>query len=109
MDSKSSLSPTAESVPVLHIGRAYNARDAAAILGLSEGVLNLRVREGTVAPMFPTGDRRYSGYELARLLGWPLSEDPRDYVPSEKGPEEVGVRPVSRRRRRLGSRQLKAA
>ena len=75
-----SLSPDGESVPVLHIGRAYNARDAAATLGLSEGVLNLRVREGIIVPMFPNGDRRYSGYELARLLGWPVSDDPKDYM-----------------------------
>ena len=67
-----------DSVPVLNISRAYTAQAAAAILGISEAVLNERVREGLVKPIFVHGDRRYSGYVLAGLLGWPLSEDPSD-------------------------------
>ena len=31
-------------------------------------------------PVFETGDRRYSGYVLAQLLGWPLSDNPKDYL-----------------------------
>ena len=106
MVSKSSVSPVAESVPILEIGRAYNATDATAILGISESVLNERVREGVLKLIFPTGDRRYSGYELARLLGWPVSEDPRDYM---LGQLDLGLsdgRPISRRRRRLASKQV---
>ena len=81
MGGKSILpSPAVVSVH-LDIGRAYNACDAAAILGITPYVLNERVREGWLKPIFGTGDRRYSGYALARLLGWPLSDDPRDYLP----------------------------
>ena len=105
MDSKSSLPSTyEENVPVLHIGRAYNARDAAAILGISESVLNERVREGVLQPIFSSGDRRYSGYVLARLMGWPVSEDPSDYLPKERYADSGVLPPQSRRRRRLAAR-----
>ena len=67
--------------PTLDIGRAYNASDAAAILGITPYVLNERVREGLLKPVFENGDRRYSGYALARLLGWPLGNNSRDYLP----------------------------
>ena len=97
--------PVPVPVPVLDIGRAYTAKDTAAILGISESVLNERVREGVRAPIFPTGDRRYSGYVLARLMGWPVSEDPRDYLPGVQGNDAGGPRPQSRRRRRLAWRQ----
>ena len=68
------------STPLLEIGRAYSAADAAAILGIHPSVLNERYREGLITPIFATGDQRYSGYVLAKLLGWPLSEDPKDYM-----------------------------
>ena len=77
------------SAPLLDIGRAYSAADAAAILGIHPSVLNERYREGLIKPVFESGDRRYSGYVLAKLLGWPLSEDPRDYMP-RKDPVEAG-------------------
>ena len=48
----------------MDIGRAYNASDAAAILGITPYVLNERVREGLLKPVFENGDRRYSGYAL---------------------------------------------
>ena len=54
------------------------------------------MREGKVKPVFDTGDRRYSGYVIARLLDWPLSDDPRDYVPSTP----CGRRHISKRRAR---------
>ena len=92
---KSSLPLVPETVPVLHIGRAYNARDAAAILGVSESVLK---------PIFASGDRRYSGYVLARLMGWPVSENPTDFMPGENEVADVGGRPESRRRLRLALR-----
>ena len=101
---KSSLPLVPETVPVLHIGRAYNARDAAAILGISESVLNERVREGVLKPIFASGDRRYSGYVLARLMGWPVSENPTDFMPGENEVADVGGRPESRRRLRLALR-----
>ena len=82
--------------PKLDIGRAYSAKDAAAILGIAASVLNERVRQGLITPVFPTGDRTYSGYTLAKLLGWPLSDNPQDYMPGREPAEPVRVR---RRRR----------
>ena len=75
--------PADHAPPKLDIGRAYSAQDAAASLGIAASVLNQRVRQGLITPIFPTGDRRYSGYALAKLLGWPLSDDPRDYLPKQ--------------------------
>ena len=84
--------------PKLDIGRAYSAKDAAAILGIAASVLNERVRQGRITPVFPTGDRSYSGYTLAKLLNWPLSDDPMDYRPGREPVEPVKVqrrRPVA--------------
>ena len=67
--------------PTLDPGRAYNATDAAAILGITPYVLNERVREGLIKPIFETGDRRYSGYVLAQILGWPLGDNPEGDPP----------------------------
>ena len=64
MKDKSSLSLPVTIPPSLDIGRAYNASDAAAILGITPYVLNERVREGLLKPVFENGDRRYSGYAL---------------------------------------------
>ena len=68
--------------PTLSIGRAYSASESARILGLSESAFNARVRRKEILPVTLSGDRRFSGYSLAQLLGWPLSDDPRDYAPS---------------------------
>ena len=76
---------TTQEIPNLYIDRAYTADEAAAILGISTRTLNERVREGYLTPIFEAGDRRYSGYALARLLGWPLTDDPRDYMPKGEG------------------------
>ena len=80
MEGDSIVSPP-QGQPVLEIGRAYSADDAARFLGITVFVLNQRVREGEIQPIFKSGDRRYSGYVLARFLGWPLSENPQDYMP----------------------------
>ena len=79
MTSGSKRSVEGSNVPELSVGRAYTASEAARILGLSMSVFNSRVREGFIAPVFPCGDRIFSGFELARLLRWPLSDDPADY------------------------------
>ena len=75
MEGESILPSPAVISPTLDVGRAYNATDAAAILGITPYVLNERVREGLIKPIFETGDRRYSGYVLAQLLGWPLKDN----------------------------------
>ena len=90
------VSPTLVS-PTLDIGRAYSATDAAAILGITPYVLNERFREGLIRPIFETGDRRYSGFALAQLLGWPLSDIPRDDLPAApSGRTSVAFRPRRR-------------
>ena len=81
MEGNSILPSPAVISPTLDIGRAYNASEAAAILGITTYVLNERVREGWVKPLFETGDRRYSGYALAQLLGWPLDDNLRLELP----------------------------
>ena len=98
MAGESILTPQSVSLPSLDIGRAYCAKDAAIILGVTEATFNERVREGLIKPVLESGDRRYSGYMLARLLGWPLSDDPRDYMP-RKDPVESGK--VKRKVRRV--------
>lgn len=90
-------------VPDLSIGRAYTASDAAAILGMSKSTFNERVREGRIRPVFDDGERRFSGYMLAKLLGWPLTDDPRDYMPGGppmRGPARVLAERVRTRRPR---------
>ena len=81
LPSPKGVSPTVVS-PTLDIGRAYSATDAAAILGITPYVLNERAREGWIKPLFETGDRRYSGYVLAKLLGWPLGDIFRHDLPA---------------------------
>ena len=64
------------SLPRLEIGRAYTAEETAAFFGISKSALNDRVREGFLKPVFERGDRRFSGYDIARRLGWSLSDNP---------------------------------
>ena len=90
------VSPTVVA-PTLDIGRAYSATDAAAILGITPYVLNERFREGLIKPIFETGDRRYSGYVLAQLLGWPLDDIPRQELPGDpSGRTSAAFRPRRR-------------
>ena len=39
------------------------------------------VRGGFIESVFLDGELRYSGFAIARLLGWPLSDDLLDYLP----------------------------
>ena len=98
MEGKSILPLPAVISPTLDIGRTYNASDAAPILDITPYVLNERVREGWVKPVFETGDRRYSGYVLAQLLGWPLSDNHRDDLLGGGAPVRTGAasRPTRR-------------
>ena len=98
MEGKFSLPSPSVVPPNLDIGRGYTASEAAAVLGITTYVLNERVREGLLKPIFENGDRRYSGYALAQVLGWPLSDNPRDYLPG-RGPAHAGL--ASRRKRRF--------
>ena len=79
-DGVTAMNKSDQEIPALEIGRAYTAAEAAAMLGLGKSSFNERVREGRIKPVFSEGERRFSGYVLARLLGWPLTDDPRDYV-----------------------------
>lgn len=67
----------------LSIGKAYSAAEAAALLNIDVRTFNRRVDEGMIAPIWPKGERRFSGYMIAKLLGWPLSDDTKDYLPAE--------------------------
>ena len=91
------VSPTVVS-PTLDIGRAYSATAAAEILGITTYVLNERVKEGWIKPLFETGDRRYSGYVLAQLLGWPLKDNLLSDLPA---PVPVRTAAASRPMRRV--------
>ena len=51
------------------------------MLGVKVRTFNERVRGGWITPIWTDGECRYSGFAIARLLGWPLSDDPRDYMP----------------------------
>ena len=102
MEDESILPSPAVVSPTLDVGRAYNATDAAAILGITPYVLNERVREGFIKPIFETGDRRYSGYVLAQILGWPLGDNPEG-DPAVAVPVTVSS-PSRPRRRVLASR-----
>ena len=66
---------------VLSVGRAYSAVEAAEILNMDVRTFNKRVSEGMISPMWHIGERRFSGFLIARLLGWPLSENVEDYLP----------------------------
>ena len=65
----------------LSIGRAYSATDAADLLDMDIRTFNRRVSEGMLEPLWSLGSRRFSGFDIARLLHWPLSDDAKDYVP----------------------------
>ena len=45
--------------------------------------LEERVCEGCIEPVFLEGELRYSGFAIARILGWPLSDDPLDFLPGQ--------------------------
>ena len=67
--------------PVLRLDRTYSAAEAAQIIGIKVSAFNEKVRRGCISPIPVPGARRFSGFTLAQLLGWPLTDDPRDYMP----------------------------
>ena len=69
--------------PTLDIYRFYSASETAAIFGATVEALDEWVCEGFIQPVFLDGEPRYSGFAIAKLLGWPLSDDPRDYLPEQ--------------------------
>ncbi len=69
------------SPPVLRLDRAYPAEEAARFLGMTLRTFNERVRRGWILPVDEAGHRRYSGFVIAQKLGWPLTDDPMDYMP----------------------------
>ena len=49
---------------------------------MSQNSLSLSTKKGrAIEPALDTGDRRYSGLVITGPLGWPLSDDPQDYIP----------------------------
>ena len=53
----------------LSIGRAYSKVEAASLLNMNVRTFNRRVAEGMISPIWPRGERRFSGYAIAKLLG----------------------------------------
>ena len=74
--------PAVEIVPTtLDVHRFYSASETAARFSATVEALDEWVRGGYIEPVFLAGELRYSGFAIARLLGWPLSDDPLDYLP----------------------------
>ena len=67
----------------LNIFRFYSAGETAEIFAATEEALDEWVRGGFIKPVFLYGEPQYSGFAIARLLGWPLSDDPRVYLPEQ--------------------------
>ncbi len=72
--------------PRLRIDLAYKADQAAVFLGISKRTFNERRRRGWINPICASGEKRYSGFDIAKKLNWPLTDDPRDYMPSAQVP-----------------------
>ena len=70
--------------PVLRLDRTYSAAEASQIIGVQVSAFNEKVRRGCINPIPVPGARRFSGFTLAQLLGWPLTDDPRDYIPAPR-------------------------
>ena len=71
----------------LSIGRAYSAVETSELLSMDVSAFNKRVSEGMIKHVRPTGERRYSGFLTAKLLGRPLFENVEEYQPS--GPMDI--------------------
>ena len=64
----------------LDVHRFYSAIETAERFGATLEALDEWVREGFIQPVFLEGESRYSGFVIAQILGWPLSDDPLDYL-----------------------------
>ena len=86
--------------PILRLDRAYSASDTAEIFGMSTRMLDERVKRGWISPIRPVSPRyrRYSGFAIAKRLGWPLTDDPRDYIPRPKPASATGYPGLERKR-----------
>ena len=73
--------PAADLVPnTLDIRRFYSAVETADRFAATVEDLDEWVREGCIEPVVLNGEALYSGLAIAKLLGWPLSDDPLDYL-----------------------------
>ena len=70
----------AGSPSLTNIYRFYSAGETADKFAATVEALDERVREGCIEPVFLEGESRYSGFVIAQILGWPLSDDPLDYL-----------------------------
>ena len=64
----------------LDIFRFYSAVETAERFDATLEALSEWVREGFIQPVFLEGESRYSGLVIVKLLGWPVSDDPRVYL-----------------------------
>ena len=65
----------------LDLHRFYSSHETATRFSVTVEALDKWVREGYIQPVCLDGEFQYSGFAIARLLGWPLSDDPLDYLP----------------------------
>ena len=69
--------------PTLDIYRFYSVSETAAIFSATVEALDGWVCSGFICPVFLDGEPMFSGFAIAKLLGWPMSDDPRDYLPEQ--------------------------
>ena len=67
----------------LNIFRFYSAGETAEIFAATVEDLDEWAQGGFIEPVCLAGEPQYSGFAIARLLGWPLSDDPRGYLPEQ--------------------------
>ena len=73
----------AGSPSLTNIYRFYSAGETADKFAATVEALDERVREGFIQPLFLNGEVMFSGFAIAKLLGWPLSDDPLDFLPGQ--------------------------
>ena len=67
----------------LDIFRFYSVGETAARFSATVEALDEGVRGGFICPVFLYGEPMFSGFAIAKLLGWPLSDDPLYYLPEQ--------------------------
>ena len=77
-------SPAVVVVPTtLDIFRFYSAGETAEIFAATVEDLDEWVQGVFIKPVFLYGEPMFAGFAIARLLVWPLSDDPLDYLPEQ--------------------------
>lgn len=67
----------------LDLYRFYPAQETAERIGATVEALDEWVRQGFLKPVILDGEPEFSGFAIARILGWPVSDDPGVYLPEQ--------------------------